>query len=69
MYIERIYFGFLNLGVVILIIIFLWLISIPIWSDSKKVCEYWEEQNGKMVCIQEVTYFCLERECSLGSDK
>lgn len=45
-----------------------YVVSIPFWSDSKKVCEYWEKQNREIVCIKETTYFCLEKECSLGSD-
>lgn len=42
----------------------IFVLSIPFWSDTKKVCKYWEEQDGKMVCIQEETVFCLEKECS-----
>lgn len=45
------------------LIFLIWVFTIPIWSDSKKVCEYWEKQNGEMVCIKETTYFCLKTEC------
>lgn len=52
---------FLYTILIILIINLIILISIPFWSDTKKVCEYWEKQNGEMVCIKETTVFCLER--------
>lgn len=52
-----------------LTIYLMYLISIPFWSDSKKICKYWEKENGEMICIKETLYFCLEKECSLGSDK
>lgn len=59
----------LYLIIIILTIELIFLVSIPFWSDSKKVCEYWEKQNEEMVCIQEKTIFCLERECSNESRK
>ena len=42
----------------------IYVISIPFWSDTQKVCEYWEKQNGEIVCVKETIVFCLERECS-----
>lgn len=35
------------------------LISIPFWSESKKVCKYWEKKDGNMQCIQETIFYCL----------
>jgi hypothetical protein len=56
--------AFLYTILFISIIILIILVSIPFWSDTKKVCEYWEKQNGEMVCIKETIVFCLEKECS-----
>lgn len=55
---------FLSLLATITFIFLIYWLSIPFWSDTKKVCDLWEEQNGKIVCVKEVTAFCLERECS-----
>lgn len=61
---DRLILFILEIGLIFSIIAIIWLLSIPIWSDSKKVCKYWENQGNQMVCIQETTIFCLERECS-----
>ena len=54
----------LSIMAIITLMLFVYVISIPFWSDTKRVCDLWEEQNGKIVCVKEVTAFCLERECS-----
>lgn len=61
---DKILSIFLSLLATIIFIFLIYLLSIPFWSDTKKACDLWEEQNGKKVCIKETTYFCLERECS-----
>lgn len=53
----------LYIVIFLLLIPLIWFFTIPVWSDSKKVCEYWEKQNGEMVCIKETTLFCLKIEC------
>lgn len=44
--------AFLYTILIISIIKLIILVSIPFWSDTKKVCECWEKQNGGMVCIK-----------------
>ena len=43
--------------------LFILFLTVPIWSDSKRVCEYWEKQDTDMVCIKETTLYCLKLEC------
>ena len=56
--------AFLSILAIISLIFLIFVLSIPFWSDTKKVCDLWEEQNGEIVCVREVAAFCLERECS-----
>lgn len=53
----------LSIIVILLLIPFMYILTIPIWSDSKIVCKYWEKQNNEMVCVEETLYFCLKTNC------
>lgn len=56
---EKFMFGLFIAILSTFIIAVVWLASIPFWSESKKVCKYWEKKDGNMQCIQETIFYCL----------
>lgn len=36
-----------------------WTITMPLWSEKRDVCLYWENNDGNMRCIKRTTEWCF----------
>lgn len=58
---EDILIGVLYILLILMIAAFVFAISTIFWGDSKTVCKYWEEKDGKIECVQETTIWCPKK--------